>query len=378
MSNDFMEAMGRAVAATRDMRPREATRIIQAALAGRPVAEPAPPAAPRGAPAAARGPRRWLDPDAQVLEPEPEPAAGLASRLRLPLRDTLRALREGRRAWPEAPGGRTPPVELPEGARFETRRFTSAAGSRSYLLYVPAPGAPVRGLVVMLHGCKQNPDDFAAGTRMNEVAERNGLIVVYPSQSQGDNPQACWNWFRPGDQRRDGGEPAIIAGLAREVAAEFGVPPGRTFAAGLSAGGAMAAVLGAVYPDVFAAVGIHSGVPAGVANDVVSAFAAMRGERGIGAPTPVRSRAIVFHGTADATVRPANAERLTDGTSLVRREEGAAGGRAYERRILDDGRVELWLVEGAGHAWSGGSAAGSYADAVGPDASAEMVRFFLE
>jgi poly(3-hydroxybutyrate) depolymerase len=192
---------------------------------------------------------------------------------------------------------------------------------------------------------------------------------------------ACWNWFRPGDQRRGGGEPEILAGIAREVAQEFGVDARRTFVAGLSAGGAMAHVLAATYPDVFGAAGVHSGLAHGAASDVASAFAAMQGGAE-GSRSAVSGPLIVFHGTADATVHPANARHVVGdiaGGDLI--EGAAGGGRRYTRAVgtrAHGSAVELWLVDGAGHAWSGGRPEGSYTDASGPDASAEMVRFFLD
>jgi poly(hydroxyalkanoate) depolymerase family esterase len=226
----------------------------------------------------------------------------------------------------------------------------------------------------MLHGCTQDADDFARGTGMNAVAERHGLIVAYPEQGRAENPQACWNWFRPSDQVSGRGEPEVLAGLARALTAEFGTDPARVFAAGLSAGGAMAAILGVTHPEVFRAVGVHSGLPHGAAKDVLSAFAAMRGEAGAGTvPTvPV----IVFHGSADATVAPVNGARLFRAAGDTIEARGTTGGRSWTRQ--QSVSAEHWLIDGAGHAWSGGSTEGSYADAAGPDASAEMVRFFLD
>jgi len=262
---------------------------------------------------------------------------------------------------------------------------------------VPASaGEGLRGLIVMLHGCTQTPEDFAAGTAMNAQAEAHRLLVAYPAQSAGDNPMSCWNWFRPGDQMRAAGEPAIIAGLTASIVAEFGIPHDSVFIAGLSAGGAMAAVMGATYPERYAAVGVHSGLAHGAASDVVSAFAAMRGETDL-ALRPARCqraghdsapRMIVFHGTGDTTVHPSNAERIvasarsTGPIGEPRSERGTTGGgRGYLRTVAErpDGRpgVECWMIEGAGHAWSGGHPSGSYTDPGGPDASAEMVRFFL-
>ena len=288
-------------------------------------------------------------------------------------------------------GGKTSAEPFQKDADFLDDQFSCAAGRRRYLTYLPksAPHSP-RGMIVMLHGCTQTPRDFAAGTRMNELAEQHGFIVVYPHQSRGENAQSCWNWFRRGDQRRDMGEPAILAGLAQSVAAKHGVPEGKIFVAGLSAGAAMAVILGETYPDVFAAIGAHSGLPAGAAKDVPSAFAAMAGNgpRPPARPGAVGVRSIVLHGTADATVHPGNGQQIVrhlldqgPRQTLQTEERGQAGGRGYCRTVTTDGAgvvlVEQWEIEGLGHAWSGGSASGSYTDAQGPDASAEMVRFFL-
>ena len=197
-----------------------------------------------------------------------------------------------------------------------------------------------------------------------------------PSRARAENPQGCWNWFRPSDQQAGRGEPEILAGLASTLTEEFDIDPGHVFAAGLSAGGALAATLGVTHPQVFRAVGIHSGLPHGVASDVVSAFAAMRADPGAG--TELRVPAIVFHGTADGTVNPANGERIFRSAALGATTEmkGSTGGRTWSQRKAE--AAEFWLVDGVGHAWSGGSPAGSYTDPAGPDASVEMVRFFLE
>lgn len=283
----------------------------------------------------------------------------------------------------------TPDTDLAEGASFDEECFTCAAGTRRYRTYVPASAREgITGLVVMLHGCTQTPEDFAAGTGMNALAEQHRFVVVYPRQSRGDNAQSCWNWFSRGDQRRDRGEPAILAGLTLEVIARHGVPADKVFVAGLSAGAAMAVILGATYPDVFHAVGAHSGLPTGAARDVPSAFAAMAGQ---GADSPsdgTAVRTIIFHGTADNTVHPSNGERIARHAvdrgprqSLQTQEDGSASGRAYSRSTTygTDGAsaVEHWCVDGMGHAWSGGHPGGSYTDPKGPDASAEMVRFFF-
>lgn len=278
----------------------------------------------------------------------------------------------------------------PAGARFITRSHTGPAGTLGYRLYIPGTaGAQAMPLLVMLHGCTQSPDDFAAGTRMNILAEEQGFLVAYPCQTSSANAQKCWNWFNPENQRRDGGEPALIAGITRDIMREYAVDEARVFIAGLSAGGAAAAIMGSAYPELYVAVGVHSGLACGAAHDLPSAFAAMRGgraasprKRGTAVPT------ITFHGDKDGTVHPVNAEQViaqSAGPGGLRSESSAGrvpGGHAYRRTVHStaSGRavLEQWLVHGAGHAWSGGSAEGSYTDARGPDASREMLRFFLE
>src|SRR5215203_1911387 len=290
------------------------------------------------------------------------------------------------------------PAPLPEGARFETLTYTNAAGSRAYKLYIPSgySGQPVP-LVVMLHGCTQSPDDFAAGTKMNALAEEQIFLVAYPGQTASANHGKCWNWFKPEDQQRDQGEPSIIAGLTRQIMRDYAVDPERVYIAGLSAGGAAAAVMGATYPDLFAAIGVHSGLACGAAHDMPSAFAAMRqggagnvrrsgkvqgGERAV--PT------IVFHGDQDGTVSPVNGDHviaqakaaIADGLRVTKEHGRAPGGHAYSRTLHADPSgqavLEQWVVHGAGHAWFGGSPAGSYTDPQGPEASREMMRFFLD
>jgi poly(hydroxyalkanoate) depolymerase family esterase len=284
-------------------------------------------------------------------------------------------------------------VVLPAGAKFETHSFGNEAGSRKYKLYVPSRyKGEALPLVVMLHGCTQSPDDFAAGTRMNECAEEQGLFVAYPAQPRSANPSKCWNWFEGSEQRRDHGEPSLIAGITRQIMRDFPVEAGRVYVAGLSAGGAAAAIMGATYPDLYAAVGVHSGLACGAARDISSAFAAMRNGGGPVATSAHRSTSsiptIVFHGDEDKTVNPVNgdqviaqAKRTMDLKTTVVRGR-AAGGMSFLRTIQcdDTGRsmLEQWVLQGAGHAWSGGSPRGSYTDPRGPDASREMVRFFLQ
>jgi poly(hydroxyalkanoate) depolymerase family esterase len=282
---------------------------------------------------------------------------------------------------------------VPEGARFIEGTYSNPAGSRAYRLFIPSryQGQPLP-LVVMLHGCTQSPDDFAAGTRMNFIAEEQTCFVVYPAQRSEANQSKCWNWFRTADQQRGGGEPSLIAGITRQIMRDYSVDPKRVYVGGLSAGAAAAAIMGATYNDLYAAVGIHSGLACGAATDMPSAFAAMRqgggpGRRVIsdgGPPVPT----IVFHGDRDMTVHPNNGDQIleqsvrTTSTQKQVHRGQIAGGHAYTRTIHTGasgrGIFEHWNIHGAGHAWSGGSPAGSYTDPRGPDATREMLRFFLE
>jgi poly(hydroxyalkanoate) depolymerase family esterase len=261
-------------------------------------------------------------------------------------------------------------------------------------------------LIVMLHGCTQNPDELAAGTRMNELADEEGFLAVYPAQSPKANGMNCWNWFNRKDQVRDRGEPALIAGIARDVMRNYEVDEQRVFVAGISAGAAMAVIMETVYPELFAAVGVHSGLAYGAAHNATSAFVALRGRNKAGADAtsvigrrPLRrtvaTRAtptIVFHGDKDTTVDPSNGYAVVDQAVSLAADSHGPLQKTVQERTTVNGReytatiyctqsrrpiVEFWELHGAGHAWSGGSSNGSYADESGPDASAEMVRFFL-
>jgi poly(hydroxyalkanoate) depolymerase family esterase len=280
---------------------------------------------------------------------------------------------------------------VPEGTRFIAGTFSNAAGSRTYKLFIPSRCQGQRlPLIVMLHGCTQSPDDFAAGTRMNFLAEEQNCFVVYPEQPSGANQSKCWNWFRTGDQRRGGGEPSMIAGITRQIMRDHVIDPKRVYVAGLSAGGAAAAIMGATYSDLYAAVGIHSGLACGAASDLPSAFAAMRQGGGSKAVADGKTSVptIVFHGDRDTTVHPKNGDQIIEQSARATRPTTKVlrgrvpHGHAYTRTILIDGAgraiSEHWNIDGAGHAWSGGSPAGSYTDPQGPDATREMLRFFLE
>ena len=282
------------------------------------------------------------------------------------------------------------PKQSVNGDTFIAGSFRNSAGQRGYKLYVP-PGAHGRPmpLVVMLHGCTQDADDFAAGTAMNKAARKQGFYVLYPVQSRDANPQKCWNWFKHNHQQQGRGEPAIIAGMTREAIATHAIDAQRVYVAGLSAGGAMAAILAKSYPDLYAAAGVHSGLAPGAASNLPSALAAMKGT-GIEAPTQTGSGVptIVFHGDRDTTVHPANARSVIAASagSSAQTETlrvPTAGNKRQSTKYLyrnAAGEViaERWEVHGAGHAWAGGADSGTYTDQAGPDATAEMLRFFFE
>ncbi|WP_132256568.1 extracellular catalytic domain type 1 short-chain-length polyhydroxyalkanoate depolymerase [Methylobacterium segetis] len=372
---------------THDDQGQQARQAAWSTERAGPMIDMVTPAFPNGAwteagqsPASSSGaskPREWV----AKIRNLSETMSGFHGRLAEP--GSLPGLGEGLGSKRQAP------LPVPDGARFEERTFSNDAGSRTYKVFVPSghtgQALPV---VVMLHGCTQNPDDFAAGTRMNELAEEQTFLVVYPRQPQSANMQKCWNWFNANDQRREGGEPSLIAGITLAVVEEFSADRARVYVAGLSAGGAAAAIMAVTYPDLFAAAGIHSGLACGAARDMPSAFAAMSGggtgrARGNGSMV----RTIVFHGDSDNTVKPINGDQViaqaTPAAALTRTTTSgrSPGGIAYTRTVQADetGRevLEQWLLHGAGHAWSGGSTAGSYTEPRGPDASREMLRFFL-
>jgi poly(hydroxyalkanoate) depolymerase family esterase len=288
---------------------------------------------------------------------------------------------------------------VPEGGKFIEAVYTNAAGSRAYKLYIPSRyQGQALPLIVMLHGGTQTPDDFAAGTRMNLIAEEQTCLVVYPAQPGHANPAKCWNWFRASDQRRGRGEPSLIAGITRQVMHDYSVDARRVYVGGLSAGAAAAAVMGATYPDLYAAIGVHSGLACGAADDIISAFAAMRGDSRYSAASgeatdiledqPPFVPTIVFHGDRDNIVHPRNADHVISCSLRTSKwqkkvDRGCVpDGHAYTRTIHTDanGRamLEQWCIHGAGHAWSGGSPTGSYTDPRGPDAAREMLRFFRD
>jgi len=380
MSTPFAHGMSRATELTRAGRLDEATALIRSLLQ------------PQTAAASHPADSKVIDGDYTRLgDAERAPTARepktFATGIRAGLGETLRHIASG--GMPKHGPLSPQPIHLPEGARFLSLTHSGAHGSRHYRLYVPArqPETPMP-LIVMLHGCTQSPEDFAIGTGMNGLAEEFGCLVAWPAQPQGANVQKCWNWFRPEDQARDRGEPALLAGIVRDILRDHPADADRVYVAGLSAGGAAAAILGAAYPELFCAVGVHSGLPVGGAKDVPSAFAAMRsGSKGKAQARPVP--AIVFHGLADGTVHPSNGEAVVqqalqagDGFKRSRVSGTSEGGRAYRLTRHEDpeGRSisEHWEIEGAGHAWAGGQPGGSYTDPQGPDASREMVRFFLQ
>ncbi len=394
MTTPFARGMVRATELTKAGKLDEATALIQSLLINPEAADDQQaPAASLAAPDVIDGTFSRLDDVA--ADTSAAEAANTKGKSRTKakakrgkgLRDTLAGLAGSGMKMPSMKAAVK--VHIPDGAQFLSLTHTSPQGSRDYRLYIPAaPSAQTMPLVVMLHGCTQSPEDFAVGTGMNALAEEFGCLIAYPAQAQTANAQKCWNWYQPSDQARGAGEPALVAGIVADVLRDQPGDPARVYVAGLSAGGAAAAIMGAAYPDVFAAVGVHSGLPVGGAQDMPSAFAAMK------AGTPGRLQAdavptIVFHGLADTTVNPANGVAVVAQSLLARRgltKTSVTGssddGRTYRQIRHDepDGRsyAEHWQIDGVGHAWSGGQAGGSYTDPAGPDASREMLRFFLQ
>ncbi|MEO7576518.1 MAG: PHB depolymerase family esterase [Massilia sp.] len=288
------------------------------------------------------------------------------------------------------------------GGKFIADTVDTDIGSMQYKLFIPSSysGAPLP-LVVMLHGCGQGADDFALGTGMNELAEKYHCLVAYPEQSPCANCGKCWNWFEEAHHQRGQGEPALIAAVTQKILADYAVDAAKVFVAGLSSGGAMAVILGRTYPDLFTAVGCHSGLAHGSAKDSYGAMLAMRDGADLdqlaNAETGTSLPIIVFHGDMDSTVHANNSAGVVQQSidsyaaqrrhgrgklSLARtRETGEDTGRRFTREV-HRGRAgevvaEHWTVHGAGHAWSGGSRGGSFTDPHGPDASREMLRFFM-
>ena len=416
-----MTAMAEATRLTRQGRLAEATALIQQTLTS--------PAAARRAPDAPRAeepdaPRAEL-PDAPRAEqpdaPRAEEETGGAG-VRYPDPPLARP-REGTqpmmipRGWTRrlrafrglgtSDAGLAPPHAAPPSVaagRFDAGSYTNAAGTRRYRLYVPTgyTGDPLP-LVVMLHGGTQDAVTFAAATGMNDLAERDTFLVAYPEQPRSANPGQYWNWFTPRHQSRDAGEPSLIAGITGQVMDDYAVDASRVYVAGFSAGGAMAAVMAAAYPDLYAAAGVHSGLAHAAADNLRSAYAAMKhGPKPRSRPPAPTLPLIVFHGDRDAIVAPDNAADLIDdavagstdlqlGTTdlpLGRPPTGVTsrgqvpGGHAYTRICYASpgGGIlaERWSIHQSGHSWSGGVPHESYTDPRGPDASEEFIRFFNE
>ncbi|WP_299184713.1 PHB depolymerase family esterase [uncultured Psychrobacter sp.] len=314
-------------------------------------------------------------------------------KLDLPTMMDVSALRTGVHTHIEQP--------IPDNAQFLKGTLKSSQGSHDYRLYIPSNYAQAveeglrLPLVVMLHGCTQSPEDFAAGTRMNELAEEYRCLIVYPSQPTSANPNRCWNWFKPSDQQQGQGEPAWLAALTKSIIEDYAVDSSRVYIAGLSAGAAMAVIMAENYPEMYAAVGVHSGLAYRSATDLPSALMTMR--QG-GSATPKLSRnskfvpTIVFHGDQDHTVSIRNGAQIFEQaeqrlqaqkTGLITHQHKQCteqNCRSTQLEICDSegvSQLEYWKIHGAGHSWAGGSSAGSYTDPKGPDASKEMLRFFL-
>jgi len=385
--------LNQALELTQTGRPQEALAVLQGLGGGR-VADPTPPGIPTGfaVPGWSPGQQAWSHGSSGSYIPE-------IGRKYIPpavskIIDTwgprgVAAPASAHQAAEPRPAASAAPVP---GGEVRHLEFTTLAGSRAYDLYIPTGYAgDAVPLVVMLHGGTQTAVDFASGTRMNHLAEEHTFLVAYPEQSRRVSQGGYWGWFKPGDQVRGAGEPSIIAGITAEIMQDHVIDPTRVYVAGLSAGGAMAEVMAATYPELYAAVGVHSGLAYGSARDVGSALVAMKNG---GSPRAAGALPlIVFHGDSDTIVAPVNGEKIVASrlqTAAVRgaalsgptTTHGGAGGRRFTRNVYsgagDRVMIEQWTIHGGGHAWFGGSTLGSYTDPNGPDASTEMLRFFLD
>ena len=406
MRTSFARSVLKATGLTRMGRLMDATRLIQRALSGAVLPTAKPEAEPRTTtvvPAAARV--VVVPPAAKVLPTDNPPAAPAP----LPAANDDDSSSQPQQLHP-APAAAPAPAPHPN---FSEQSFAFEGQNYPYRLFVPkladaSEHAATRTrmpLVVLLHGCKQDALDFSKGTAMNALAAKEQCLVLYPEQITSGNQMMCWNWFEPGHQQADTGEPGMIAALTRQVlATDFNgrrANPHRVYIAGLSAGGAMAAVVASQHPDLFTALGVHSGLPAGAASNVITAFQAMR----VGGQCQEVSAipTIVFHGEGDTTVHPNNGETITldalaalaktgkqiDGP-LIKTQSTAypEGDRAdrndkpteLTRYANASGKsfIEYWSINNGPHAWSGGSKQGSYTDPDGPSASKAMLTFFLQ
>jgi poly(hydroxyalkanoate) depolymerase family esterase len=304
----------------------------------------------------------------------------------------------------------------PDGAAAATAgrvmagSYANSAGTLAYEAFVPdsvgGEGGKRVPLVVALHGCTQTAAGFRALTRLDELAAKRGFVVVFPEQPKSRNQLGCWNWFQQDHMQRGAGEPSMIAGITNEVLQRYPIDPDRVYVTGLSAGGAMASVMGATYPDLFAAIGVAAGCEyaAGAAcagykgtDPEQSARAAYQAMGSLARPVPF----IVFQGDKDKTVPPENADQLVQSGQAIAdwADDGARnssiparpsrtsagwnqGGRSYTLRHYKDGHghelAQYWMVHGMEHAWSGGDATQPYADPAGPDATAAMYDFFMD
>ena len=404
MKENSLEAMREALRLTQAGRLQEATAAIQRALNAATGVNAATATTP---PAGGQG--DVFDSSAHILPPASAASQPPVAPVDAPHVDDAQAR-------PAVAPADADAAARAGAGEFISGKYTHELNSRHYKLFIPpAAGGRPMPLVVMLHGCTQDPDDFAAGTGMNERAREQGFYVLYPAQSKTANASRCWNWFMHEHQRRGSGEPALLAGMTRAVIEQHCIDRRRVYIAGLSAGGAMAAIVASEYPEIFAAVGVHSGLAQGAASDMAGALTVMKSGVAPAGPRAMASRvgislsaaprpgtsppAIVFHGDADRTVHPRNGEQViaaalgrggadrtgeasASAATSPRVEQGvSAQGARYTRSThQDDGSgaiAEHWLVHGAGHAWAGGRPAGSFTDATGPDATSEMLRFFF-
>lgn len=405
----FGQTMLKATRLTGKGQLMDATRMIQRALASlnplpanqtanQPFAEPdARPVAPFTSREAVNDPD-IIDVEAYDITPRRQ-----APTVPVDQPETARPAPPSAGAEPSKPVAASPVDQARRPSAFTEGSIQFKGDHYPYRLYLPAgpsTGAATAGaampLVVLLHGCKQDALDFSKGTGMNVLADQQQFAVLYPQQIAKANAGSCWNWFETEHQSRSG-EPGMIAALVKKMLEAdhdgLRIDANRVYIAGLSAGGAMATITAGLYPELFAAVGVHSGLPAGSANSMIGAFSAMRRGSSAGEPAANAIPTIVFHGAQDQTVHPDNGEHISASALAALKKSGVAfektetkvsskGDKPAHRVVYQDASgkplVEHWQVSNGGHAWFGGASAGSYTDPQAPSASQAMVAFFMQ
>jgi len=305
-----------------------------------------------------------------------------------------------------------------EAGRIESGSYYSFNGMRSYKVFLPSNHSESTNhgkipVIIALHGCMQDSESFAAGTRLNEWAEKLGFAVYYPEQSKFFNIYNCWNWFLPTNQMKNTGEAELIMGGLKKVTREFSLNKDKTFLLGMSSGGAVVSILANCYPRSFQAVATHHGTMYKAASDVFSAkevvyngskiapeVAAAKGYSCSGF-TPKKNPlpAVIIHGSRGAVMRAIHATQVESELRIFNdyldngiRDNSLDDEMTFEKFTPDNlysydvvtwshrGRpyIKRYMIETLGHAWSGGDNQYEFNDPHGPDATKIILDFFSE